>query len=196
MKGYTTRTELENYLLTTIDSTFYSQIDSWIADIEAYIDNITGRNFKADTVATVKVYDGDNTGHLIIDDCVEVTEVKIGDDTPLNKDESGIDDDYYLYPSNILPKTKIKLVGGYFPNWPPQTIKVKAKWGYSVNVPGDIKNATTVLVAGMINYSNNSDGEVKSMSIGRYNVTYKDEKQWQDFDRLDSIFKHYVKYII
>ena len=193
-KGYTSRQEIENYLLITIDASFYTQVDNWITDIEAYIDNITGRNFKADTNATKHVYDGDGTGTLLIEDCVEVTEVKIGDELPLIKDDSGYDDEYYLYPANKLPYTRIRLAGGYFPSWPPQTVQVKAKWGYSVAVPADIRNAATILVAGLINYSLNSEGEVKSMSIGRYNVTYKDEKQWQDFDRLSEVFKHYIKY--
>lgn len=198
MKGYTTRQEIENYLLITIDPSFYTQVNNWITDIEAYIDNQTGRNFKADTNATKRVYDGDNTSSILIDDCVEVTEVKIGTDTPLNKDESGIEDDYFLYPQNALadkrPFNRIKLVGGYFPKYPMQTNQITAKWGYSVDVPSDIKQAATILVAGIINYSWNAEGEVKSMNIGSYAVTYKDEKQWQDFDRLVETFKHYIKY--
>lgn len=194
MKGYTTRQEIENYLLITIDPSFYSQVESWIEDIENHIDNITGRNFKADATATKRVFDGDNSSSLLIDDCVEITEVKIGTDTPLNKDESGIEDDYFIYPANHFPKTRIKLVGGYFPSYPMQTNQVTAKWGYSVNVPADIRQAATIMVAGIINYSWNAEGEVKSMNIGSYAVTYKDEKQWQDFDRITETFKHYIKY--
>lgn len=193
MKGYTNLTTIENYLLTVIDSAFVGQIEEWIADIEKYIDMKTGRNFIADTVATVKKYDGDNSRALLIDDCVEVTEVKIGTDDPLSVAVPG-EEDYFLYPANDLPKTKIKLAGGVFPSWPMQGISVKAKWGFSVDVPADIRQAATVLIAGIINYSLQAEGEVKSMSIGRYTVTYKDEKQWQDFDRLEEVFKHYVKY--
>ena len=80
MKGYTSRQQIENYLLITVDPSFYTQINSWIEQIETYIDKTTGRNFIADTVASAKLYDGDGTSELLIDDCVDVTEVKIDDD--------------------------------------------------------------------------------------------------------------------
>ena len=196
MKGYTDIESVENYLLTSIDSGFAAQVEDWIAAMEAYVDNITGRNFIADSVASQRVYDGDNTTSLIIDDCVQITSVQIGSEAALNKDESDVDDDYYIYPLNILPKTGIRLVNGYFPSWPPQTVKVTAKWGYSVEVPADIKHAVTLLVAGIINFGNQAEGEIQSMSIGRYNVTYKDNKQWEDFQKLDKVFEHYKKYTI
>jgi hypothetical protein len=63
-------------------------------------------------------------------------------------------------------------------------------------VPADIKFAATVLVAGIINYSADVAGEVKSMSLGGYSVTYKDEKQWQDFDRVSEILKLNKKFEI
>lgn len=194
VKGYTNKTELENYLLIDIDASFWTQVERWIEDIEKYIDNKTGRNFIADSMATIKKYDGDNTTKLLIDDCVDVTELRIGTDMPLIKDESGEDDDYFLYPLNSEVINRIELVNGYFPRWPRQTVSVKAKWGFSAVCPGDIRNTATVMVAGIINYSLQAEGEVKSMSIGRYNVTYKDEKQWQDFDRVEEILKNYVKY--
>lgn len=193
MKGYTNKTEIENYLLINIDESFWDQVNRWIADVETYIDNKTGRNFIAES-ASARLFDGDGSRELLIDDCIEVTEVKIGDDDPLNKDESGVDDDYFVYPANLLPKTKIKLINGIFPSHPPQTISIKAKWGYSEDVPGDIQNVATVLVAGIINYSLNAEGEVKSMSIGRYNVTYKDERQWNDFERIEDTLNAYKKY--
>jgi len=190
MKGYTDRQSIENYLLTTIESWFYTQVDEWIGQIEAYIDKATGRNFIADTVASQKVYDGDGTREILIDDCIDVTELKIEDGDALVE---GYEDDYVVYPANNLPKTKLKLTAGYF-NRGNQNVFVKGKWGYSSAVPDDIKFAATVLVAGIINYSMEGEGEVKSMSIGSYAVTYKDEKQWQDFDRMTEILNSYKKF--
>jgi len=187
-KGYTTRQKIENYLLITIDSSFYDQVEEWISEIEAYIDKITGRNFVADSIATAKKYDGDGTSSLLIDDAVAITEVKIGTDVFV------INDDYVIYPANELPKTKIKLIGSVFPCTPIQDISIKGKWGYSISVPKDIQTVATVLVAGMINYSLNADGEVASETIGRYTVSYKDEKQWQDFERIDNVLEMYKKY--
>lgn len=199
-KGYTNKTEIENYTLTTIDATFNSQIDNWIEAMENYIDQMTGRNFIADAVSseTVRYYDGDNTGKLLIDDCIEVLEIENGDGNILTPDTSPLkaDGDFLLYPANRLPITRIELRGGYFPAWPKRNVKVTARFGYSENVPADIKQVATVLVAGIMNYGNNSDGEVKSMNIGSYSVTYKDEKQWQDFERVGEILANYKKMII
>lgn len=195
LKGYTTRQQIENYLLITIDPSFYNQVDSWIEEIEKYIDNKTSRNFIADTIASAKYYDGDNTGKLLIDDAVDITELNIGGDV-MAKDTDPLlaDGDYLLYPANELPITKIVLRGSYFPEYPKRSVKVTGKWGYSVAVPADITTIATVLVAGIINYSLNADGEVSSETIGRYTVSYKEEKQWQDFERVEGILKYYRKF--
>lgn len=199
-KGYTNKTEIENYILTTIDSTFNSQVDNWIEAMENYIDHMTGRNFIADSVSndSDKYYDGDNTSKLLIDDAVEITEIEVGDGNVLTPDTSPLkaDGDFVTQPYNRTPITRIVLRAGYFPTYPKQGIRVKARWGFSENVPADIKQVCTVLVAGIINYGNNADGEVKSMNIGSYSVTYKDEKQWQDFERVGEILKNYKKFII
>jgi hypothetical protein len=194
-KGYTTRQAIENYLLITIDPSFYTQVDTWIEEIEDYIDQITGRNFKADANASARYYDGGNSSKLLIDDAVAITEVKIGD-TVMAKDSDPLlaDGDYILYPANRLPITRIQLRGAYFPSSPLRCVKITGKWGFSVAVPAAIVQAATVLVSGIINYSWNAEGEVKSMSIGRYSVTYKDEKQWQDFDRIKETMALYKKF--
>ena len=200
-KGYTTRQQIENYLLITIDSSFHSQVDSWIEQIEKYIDQVTGRNFVADSVATERLYDGNNANILPIDDCVSITKVEQGDGSMSSVssqwDELIKDEDYMEYPANHtadgLPISELRTLGFVFYRGF-QNVKIKAKWGYSVTVPLDIMTIATVLVSGIINYSFSAEGEVKSMSIGRYTVTYKDEKQWQDFDRVKGILEYYKKY--
>ncbi len=186
-KGYTTREEIENYLLITIDPTFYSQIETWIGEIESYIDKTTERNFKADSEENEKVYDGDGTSSLLVDDFIssEDFELKIND-TVVDSDS------YFLYPANYTPKTKIQLNGDRFRKGF-QNISVSALWGYSEEVPADIRTVATVLVAGIINFSLNAEGEVQSMTIGRYSVTYKDKTQWADFERTEKIMQNYVK---
>lgn len=202
MKGYTSKTRVENYLLIDIDAGFDSQITDWIDEVEAYIDQVTGRNFVADPEesggdagASVRRFDGDGTEKLLIDDCVAVTEVKLSDDSdPLEVEE------FVLYPANAqalsrpVPYTMIRMIAGVFPSYPPQGISVKARWGYSEEVPADIRTVATVLLAGIINYSWNADGEVQSETIGRYSVTYKTDKQWKDFERVQGILESYQKY--
>jgi len=200
---YTSVTKIENYLLTDIAVGFVYQIDEWIEVIKAYIDKYTDRNFIADTTASYKTYEieskeataiGDykqTIRELIIDDCVEVEELQIDDEIVSTSN-------YLLYPINSLPKTRIKLkdISGLSFTKGEQNIKVKAKWGSSVDCPPDISFVATVLVAGIVNYSLNAEGEVKSESIGGYSVTYKDEKQWQDLERAKEILQGYKKIIL
>lgn len=178
-KGYTTREEIENYLLITIDPGFYTQIRDWAIQVEAYIDLKTGRNFKADATAAARLFDGDGSQSILIDDCVSIDEVKVDGEVVSS-------DDYYLYPSNETPKTKIVLASGRFAAGR-QNVKITAKWGYSVEVPDDIRAVATAFVAGIINFSDrsNSVGEVQSMTIGRYSVTYKTDQQKEDLERID-----------
>ena len=187
-KGYTTKNKIENYLLITIDNTFDSQVDEWIAQVESHIDKMTGRNFIADTTETDRLYDGDGSNSLLIDDCVSVKKVSV------NGNEI-VSPNYLLYPANTIPKKKIlypnnKIYAGN------QNVTVNAKWGYSVACPFDITLAATVIVAGIINYAWKDEGEVQSMTVGRYQVTYKNEKQWQDFEKVDSILTYYQKQIV
>jgi hypothetical protein len=163
----TTIEKLESYLLITIDEDFKPKVEEFIASVTAYIERYTGRTFDYDplAVATARLYDGNNTGQLFIDDALEVTEVKVKD-TVLDED------DYILYPSNKLPKTRIILPYKlfYIGN---QNITVTAKWGYGENIPDDLSFAATLLVADIINTGNTSgEGDIASETIGRYSVTY------------------------
>jgi len=193
---YTSVGEIENYLLTTIADTFKAQVETWIGVIESYIDKYTDRNFKADTSATTKKYEVEGLAesfgtkirkNLFIDDCVEITELKINDNI--------IDPtDYFIYPANELPKTRIVLDNDSGLSFVvgQQNIEVKAKWGYSVSPPNDIVFVATVLVAGIINYGKGLSS-VRSEAIGNYSVTYGDEISWQDFQRAKEILDSYKK---
>ena len=159
--------KLESYLLITIDPEFYPQVEEFIASVTAYIERYTGRTFSYDAAAAPepRVYDGNNSDELFIDDAIEITEVKINN-TVLDAD------DYVLYPPNRLPKTRIKLPYKYF-YIGNQNITVTGKWGYGAEVPADLAFAATVMVAGIINSSNSHEGEIQSETIGRYSVTYR-----------------------
>lgn len=189
-KGYTTRQKVENYLLTTIDASIYDQITDWIEEVEANIEKITGRIFVADDEDSDRVYDGDNTDMLLIDDAVSVTTVEV--------DGAKIDaTDLKFEPANAAvrgkPITAIVYDGGVFTKGK-QNVTVTAKWGYSTECPKDIQRAATILVAGIVNYAYKGEGQVQSMSIGRYQVTYKDEKGWQDFALVDKLLAGYVRH--
>lgn len=191
---YTNRLSIENYLLTSIAEAFDSQIDDWIFSMETYIEGITGRKFLADTVASRRSFNSEGDYDVLIDDCVDVTKVETGTDLEdLTEVEA---DEYYTGPANAIdnrePITSVEMIVGNFP-CARRSVHVTARWGYSDIVPDDIKLATTILVAGIINYSNKADGEIKTMSIGRYSVTYKDDKGWEDMENVRRILDRYKK---
>jgi len=190
-KGYCTIAQIQNYLLHTIKEYFRPQVEEWIAMMEKYVEQETGRVFIADAVASEKKYDGDGKTQLFLDECVEVSKLTI-DSTEVSSD------DYLLYPANELPITRIKLKddSGLFFTKDEQNILVEAKWGYSATCPPDISFATTILVVGIINFSGDMAGEIKSEKIGDYSVAYKEKKDWQDFERAKRILEKYKLIVV
>jgi hypothetical protein len=190
-RGYTDISQIQNYLLHTIEDYFRPQVSDWIARIEKYIERETGRVFIADEVASEKTYDGNGGLNLFIDECIEIENLTI--------DGTAVDvDDYLLYPADGTPKTRIKLKSdsGLVFTEDEQNVVVEAKWGYSEGCPDDIGFATTVLVAGIINFSGEMEGEIKSESIGSYKVAYKEQTSWQDLERAKEIIRNYRKVVV
>jgi len=188
-KGYTTKTKLENYTLQSIDASFNSQITDWIESIEKFIEKFTGRIFIADTTASEKVYDGEGGSKQKFDEFISLTKVEIGEDTKTEIES----DNYRIYPNNDERKNKIQLKENYFTKGY-QNVTITAKWGYSINCPADLTLAATTLLAGIINYSNDAKGKIRSESIGRYTVAYTDDQGWQDFKRAMMILNSYKQF--
>jgi len=183
-KEYTTEEKIENFLGGI--SIASGDADEFILAAQKFIDSETGRNFKADDEASARLFDGDDTQNLVIDDCIEITLVEVGQDTygdskttvpemvpgvttdgyiiqPANRDDG--DDD------NIIPIHKLCLrervwTGGV------QNHSITAKWGYSEAVPDDLSQAATVIAAGMYNFHRGSNTGLKSEKIGNYSVSY------------------------
>lgn len=186
VKGYTSKSNIENYLGESLDADGVAQLDAWIEAIENFIDKYTGRNFKADSSASKRLFDGAGDQELIIDDAIEVTEVERGLDSyggnfqeinALSSDTGG--DVYIPLPANYsergVPITAIKLISRRWPTGT-QNNRITAKWGYSENVPKDIENVATIFVAGIYNQERQGGSEVKSEKIGDYQVTYTSDQ--------------------
>ena len=169
MLGYTSKNDIERYMLVDIDDSYNTQINEWIESVEAMINDYTGRLFIADTIASIRYFDGDGSHLLLIDDCVSLTKIEMGDPTT-TKDELDTDD-YYVYRYNTTPKRKVYYDSIFTRD--NKNIDVTAKWGYSIAVPNDIKLATTILVSLIIEEAWQSEGETDSESIGSYSITYK-----------------------
>lgn len=197
--AYTTSTKVQEYL--NISSVESGPMTDSINAAEEVVNNYTGRNFEADSVASVRKFNGNNTKELPIDDCVEITKVERGLDyygDDLEEITAGGFDGYYLHPINYsqegVPIRYIHLRGriwgeGFGNN------QITAKWGYSVSPPADIVMATT-MIAGMMYMANRggSSGNVKTESIGNYSVTYKTEQEKADIVKARSILDSYKRY--
>lgn len=188
----TDRTAIENYMLIDIDPSFYDQIDEWIAGVEQEMNKLTDRQLIAvepgeDEDMPEYLYDGTGKKVIMVDDFVEIETVKI--------DDEDITEDCYLYPANSIPKWKIESTRT-FPRGR-QNITVAGVKGFTTQDVfdtkyNDLKFAATVIMAGIINFSNNSAGEIKSESIGRYTVTYAtDSSQKVDYDKALETIRHY-----
>lgn len=199
-KGYTTKTKIENYILNDIDSSFDSQIALWIEGIEKIIDKITGRNFIADSSASARLFDGDGTQELLVDDCIAITKVEVGNDdygNSFTEIASSGADRYFLKPDNYgakgYPISSILLRARYWPEGV-QNNRITGKWGYSAAVPADIEFAATVFVAGILNQHRQGGDQIKSERIGNYDVTYNTDKEgdaFADFKNALAILDNY-----
>jgi hypothetical protein len=193
-KAYTTRQAVENYLLITIDQSFYAQIETWIGEVEAHIDQETEQNFKADTVNSIKKYNGNGSNELLIDNCVSISSIVIkATDGTIIYDDLVEGTDYFLEPANETPKNKITLYGYRFSRGM-QNIEVNAKWGYSVDVPANIQFAAMVLLANIINASFTSEGELQSLTAGKVTMTFKQQTKIDDYGKVENILESYKKY--
>jgi len=200
-KGYTTEAKINLYLGITITS---GDADNYILAAQQYIDNLTGRNFKA-TDAEERLFDGCNSRELTIDDCIEVTKVEVGNDfwgdnftTLVN---TGAAPQYYLSPVNYSEKEEPimsiivrdrTLINGRANH------KITAKWGYSETPPEDLAFAATVLASGMY-YENKGAkaGKINKQHIGRYDVAFADDKKMNDFDKaVNVILPAYIKHFL
>lgn len=174
---YTDKATIQNYLLVNIDSSFDTQIDEWILAVQNWIETYTGRKFIQET-ATTKLYDGDGSIELIVNDIITISKFEILDED--GNVEATFDDVlfYYLDPPNDIPKTRIVINKfnaplPYFPKGK-QNIKVTGTFGYAAAVPAEIKLAATQLVAGIIMDGNYDVGkEIQSERLGEYSITYQ-----------------------
>jgi hypothetical protein len=181
--GITTKEAIENYLLTTIDPSFEYQLNDWIAGVEQEMNRLTDRQLIAGVIPVTCKYDGNHKASIMIDDFVSISKVEVdGDD---------ITSSCFFYPANSTPKWRVETSQKF--NKGRQNVSITGLKGFTTlaNLPLDLKQAATVLVAGIINFSNQSEGEIKSESIGRYSVTYTTDSGHVDFDKSLAAIKAY-----
>ena len=199
--SYIVKSDIQNYMMITISATFDTVISNWISAAENYIENYTGRTF-AKTTGVSKLYDGDGTTELLINDLIALTKVEILD---ADGDVSYTIDDtteYYLYPSSTTPFTRpytsivINRENAPIPIFlrGRQNIKVTGNFGYADDVPNDIKMVAVKIVSGFIEEKNLSTaGEVKKERLGEYDVTFQDVSKMANHLSLNQTLDQYRK---
>jgi hypothetical protein len=193
MRKYTTKGNIENYLLQEIDSSLDDQIDNWIEAVTKYIENYTGRVFEAEE--ETRLFDGNNRITLTVGDFISISEIKLGldywgDDTetitdylvlPINYEEDGIPADTIFLKSQWF----IRGVGNH---------SVTAMWGYSETVPTDIELAATMITSKIIQKHIITQGDIESEKIGDYSITTNIKEQIDD--KVKPILDSYTKYYL
>ena len=200
-REYSTITRVQNYLGITDSDYDTSKIGTYIQDMTTFIEEETNRVFDADDASSEKLYEAPADKTIDLGDyrkskvSLEVDEFVPGTNT-LTIDGTEISsDDYIFYPMNSTPKLRVVLTetSGLNFTTAEQNIIFKAHWGYSVVAPSSIVFACTILASGIILNSISQEGELKSITIGRYTATYKDEKQVNDFERVQEILQKYTR---
>ena len=196
-REYTTQQKVEDFLKKTVD---YSLTD-YILSAQDYIEGYTKRVFSACSTASARLFDGKGKQELLIDDCISITKVELGNDQYGNTFTEVLStgtDRYIPLPNNYsalkVPITKILLTQKLF-DFGMQNAKITAKWGYSEDVPSDISFVATVLVAGMFNAKNSVNG-MNSETIGSYSVSYNNQEQLNAFNRAISMLQRYKKHYL
>lgn len=178
---YTDQTSVENYLLTSIDVAFASQLADWIDAMSRHMDQYCGRVLVNNT-PTTRVYDGTGVGELVIDDVNIISAVTI----------DGVAITPLAYPANSACKRVLRLDGDIFTAGM-QNVSVTGTFARFTVLPADLKFACTVLVAGIVNQSNKQTDGVKSETVGEYSVTYKTDQERADYVRAMRILDTYRK---
>ena len=174
--------DIENYLLTEIDSSMETQVEQWIIGVSRLMDNLANRKLVAPVIGSgedfeERFYDGNGKGCMFIDDCQEIQTLEIGDQYG---DNLVANVDYVVSP-RIAPYAKVFLKGGCFSKGI-QNIRITGRFGYFNEIPNDIRSACAIITAGIINATNKGNSAKKSESIGNYSVTYLDDKGFAEYD--------------
>lgn len=167
--AYTDETNIKNALERDLTSYEKNALALLIPAVKDFIDNYTSRTFEVDEEAEdeERYFDSDGSKTLYIDEAIAITKVEIVDEDGDVEDEIL---DFYAYPLNSDPTTRLHKVSGRFPNRL-KSIKITGKFAYSKEAPSGIENVATYLIVGL--FSNK--GGLKSESIEGYSRAFSEE---------------------
>lgn len=180
LPAYTDVGSVANYLGVTIPEDMNDQVEEWILAMSRYADRYTNRQLFNDTPST-RLFDGDGRDVQVIDDCCEISAVLL----------NGSAVEVIEYPQAKEYTSRIVPVDGS--RWPRgrANVSVTGVFAMSTTLQPDVKQAVTVLVAGIYN-ARNSQGKVGTTeTIGDYSVTYREASQKVDFETAKTTLSSY-----
>ena len=137
---------------TEYEGVLTKKCDQATADIDRMVAQARGISgpwsFVADSVATERLFLAPTGARrfLPIDDCVEITQVRIYAPAGTVSRTLIASTDYRTWPLNgALPITAILWAAGAWPELP-YLIGVTAKWGYGTSIPSDVQEAAEIEV--------------------------------------------------
>jgi len=152
MPAYTTQTQIENHLGRVLTANEAGNVAMLISGISKLVESYTGRKFVADTEASDRYYDIENSQELFIDDFQELTEVAVEPTFSLGEATETLlveGTDFIVYPLNLTNDitcySSLRFVSPYLRA--PRRFRVKAKWGSTSTCPDEITQIVTQLVA-------------------------------------------------
>ena len=188
--AYTSKTDVDNYLGTTLPNSLTSQLNQWITAVDEWIDNYTNTTFEGSE--ETRYYDGNGERELLVDYFYGTPVIVILDTD--GDDDTTISDDYVnKYPLNRTTKDRVYLKSGseisLFPSYR-YAVKITATFGWSATAPEEVRLAATRLLAHLLN-KRLSGGEIKSESLGDYSVTLAEIDEEADILGVKNILDQY-----
>ncbi len=199
--GYCDQTDVENFLLLTIDSSFSPQIDDWIATAEKMVNIYTGYT-TASGILTEQItgemaishVDGESNLMIFprkipIISLSNVQLLKGTSNITLNLVNQGITRynipttaDYILYPDWEMSLSGASIISSFgYIKYTKFFSKIDYIAGFA-EVPADIRLATTNLVADMVMRHSNKEG-LTSITQGKVSKRWQGRDNQSDFVR-------------
>lgn len=200
LKNYCTVTDLQNYLMITIDSSFHTQIETWIAAAEKEIDNFLGYTTasgimsEAITGETARSYIDSDSNLMVFPQKIPIISVsslqlvKGSDSITISLTTDAGDNrytipstaDYILYPDDELSITGASVISSFADvRYTKFFSKMNYIAGYTA-VPSDLRMATVDLVSNFIMRHANKEG-LRSITQGRISKTFMAKAGQSDF---------------
>ncbi len=197
--GYCDQTDVENFLLLTIDSSFSPQIDDWIATAEKmanqYMGYTTASGILAESIVgetAISHIDGESNLMIFprkipIISISNVQLLKGTSNITLNLTKDGTaryniptTADYILYPDWELSLTGASIISSFgYIKYTKFFSKIDYVAGFTT-VPADIRLATTNLVAEMVMRHSNKEGLI-SITQGKVSKRWGGKDNRSDF---------------